>query len=140
MANEAKVFSEGVGGPDSPLNVRTFTIADGNAIAEGTLLVYDTASRTVIAHTAAGGLKCRPLGFATSSKVANDGHTTIGVQMSGVVTTGDLVCASQVTANRVESFAKSGSVSFYTDVTRIMGRALTTSADAGTVKVALTLG
>lgn len=148
MANEAAVFSEGVGGLDSPVIVRTFTVADATAIPEGTLMVYDTASRTAIAHTAAAASKCRPLGFATSSKLASDGHTTIGLQRTGVVTavadgvitTGDWVVAGRTTANRVQSIDVAAPLSLYQDLNSVLGRAITSAAAAGTVKVALALG
>ena len=141
MANEARVFAEGA----SDSKVRQFTVADGTAIAKGALLVYGSASRTAIVHTASG--VHRPLGFAVEEKEASDGKTEMGVQRTGVVeaiadgvvTTGDAVYASAVTANRVQA-SNPTSFSLYQDQNRLLGRALANAADAARVKIALNLG
>lgn len=142
MANEARVFAEG---PDSAVVVRQFTVADGTAVAKGALLIDGGATRTAVAHTA--GSTLAPLGFATSSKVASDGRTEIGLQRTGVVDavadgairTGDLLMPGDTTANRLQT-APSGLTSVYSGAHRILGRALENAADGGTFKAALTLG
>lgn len=140
MANEARVFAEG---PDNCI-VRSFTVADASAFPKGTLLV-DSATRTGVAHTAAA--KKGVLGYTTMSKEANDGRTQIGCQRTGVVEaiadgyieTGDIVIAGQTTANRVQALGH-GFLSVYDFNFQVLGRALTSAANAATVKVALTLG
>jgi len=140
MANEATVLVEGT----AKSIVREFTVADGTAIPKGTLMVYDTATRTAVAHGVSAVNKTeRPLGFATTEKEANDGKTTIGLQRTGVVdawndggvATGDLVGLG-TTANRVRGLY--GAVSIYQEIW--FGRALETGATATQVKIALALG
>lgn len=141
MANEAKVFAED---PDN-CKVYQFTVADGTAIAKGTLMMDNGTTRTATAHVAAA--VAAPLGFATSSKEANDGRTQIGLQRTGVVKvvaegairTGELLIPGESTANRVRT-APTGILSVYNGAQRILGRALENSADAGTFRMALTLG
>ncbi len=140
MANEARVFAEGV----ENCIVRQITVADGTAIPKGTLLVYDAATRTGKAHTSTAMAE-RPLGFTVSDKVASDGNTTVGVQRTGVVaahhtgviTTGDWVKVSQSVDNEVERVA-SASWS-YQEFNEILGRAIESGAGTGQIKIALGL-
>jgi len=143
MANEAKVFAEGA---DKGL-VRQFTVADGTAIAKGTLLVDTGTTRTGVAHTAA--TTAAPLGFATMSKEASDGITEIGCQRTGVVDavadgairTGQLIIAGQTTANRVQALPNLWlSTGAYTKDHQVIGRALENIADGGVGRIALSLG
>lgn len=142
MANEARVFAEGT----ENVIVRKFTVANANPLSKGQLLMYGTATRTGIAHTASQNT--RPLGYTTSSKDASDGFTEIGCQRTGVVvafadgviTTGDLVRASVTTANRVERANTSAAGLSYQEVEMIIGRALDSAVDAGSLRVALLLG
>lgn len=141
MADEARVFVEGA---DKAV-VRQFTVADGTALTKGTLLMYGAATRTAVAHSATGTQ--RPLGFTVEQKEASDGKTEIGCQRTGVVeavsdgviTTGDAVFASYVTANRVQAISPA-SFSVYQDLQRLLGRALTSATDGNRVFIALTLG
>ena len=140
MANEARVFAEGV---DNFVKVRTYTVADGTAIAKGALLC-DGGDRTAIIHL--GGFGRAPLGFATSSKVASDGNTTIGVQRTGVVdafvdgsaNSGELAILG-TTVNRV-SHVVSGQLSAYEHAQAVVGRFLEDATDGEQKKIALTLG
>jgi hypothetical protein len=142
MANEARVLA---GSVDKTI-VRTVTVADATAIPKGTLLVFAGSSNVAVAHAAA--LNQRAAGFATSSKLASDGYLTMGVQRTGeviatadgVITSGDLVRISRTTANRVERLATVQTGLSYQDYEEIIGRALTSCVDAGTVRVALTIG
>ena len=143
MANEARVFAEGV----ENVIVRQVTVADATAIAKGSLLVFVGASRTAIIHTVAGGPTARPAGFATSSKEANDGITEIGVQRTGVVdaytdgvtTSGELIKVGETTINSVEGVFSGGAMS-YQLATAILGRALENGTDNQVRRVALSLG
>ncbi len=140
MANEARVFAEGV----EQVIVRQFTVADGTAIAKGALMVQG-GNRTAIAHTSTANAE-RPLGFATMSKVASDGILEIGVQrtsvvdayIDGVVTTGDFVKISGTTNNRVERIA--GVSWSYQEFNEIIGRALESGTDGQQIRIALMLG
>jgi hypothetical protein len=58
----------------------------------------------------------------------------------GVITSGDIVRISRTTANRVERLATVQTGLSYQDYEEIIGRALTSCVDAGTVRVALTIG
>lgn len=146
MANEARVFAEGT----ENVIVRQFTVADGTAIAKGTMLIANGATRTGVAHGTV--IRGRPLGYTTSSKEANDGFTELGCQRTGVVvaisdgviSTGDIVVLGD-TANTVRSISGAAAdfpVNFsrYEDLNNIVGRALDTVADATGVRVALSLG
>lgn len=141
MANEARVFAEGV----ENCITRQFTVADATAIAKGALLVHNASSRTAIAHDVANS-QC-PLGFATHAKDASDGQTTIGLQRTGVVVayidgsvhTGQVVMASDTTVNRVQAIDTTGTIS-YQAIQRIVGRALETGTDGQAIKIALSLG
>ena len=145
MANEARVFAEGV----DNVVVRQITVADATALAKGTMLVYGAATRTGIAHSIQYQ---RPLGFTTSSKEASDGFTEIGVQRTGVVVatvdaatnTGDLMGLG-ATANElrpintplVPTLAPYG-IS-YQLLNTFVGRALEDIASGGRGRVALNL-
>ncbi len=76
MASEANVRVE------KSDDVRWYTVADGTAIAKGSLLVMSSDPRTAVKHSAAGEY---PLGFAVNEKEANDGQVKMGVQRAGVV-------------------------------------------------------
>lgn len=145
MANEARVFAEGPGNSKA----YQFTVADGTAIAKGTLLVANATTRTGVAHS---GIGQKPLGYTTESKEANDGFTEIGCQVNGVVVayvdgsvaTGDVVvCGS--TANRVRRMdistgvpATSAGMS-YQEIQSIVGRALETKTDGQQCRIALSI-
>lgn len=95
-------------------DVEYWNVADATAIAKGTLMVVkESSDRTAIAH--AGTRDC-PIGFAIAEKEANDGATTMGIQVSGLVeavctaatATGDLLKPS-ATANQVTPAVASNS-------------------------------
>lgn len=143
MANEARVFAEGV----NNVIVRQVTVADATAVPKGTLLVHNASSRTGEAHAAA--TLRHPLGYTTSSKEANDGFTEIGVQRTGVVDvyadgaipTGSLVSISQTTANRVKAINTTVAAGLsYMEQQMILGRSLENIANGAVGRVALNLG
>lgn len=148
MANEARVFAEGV----DQVIVRSVTVADGTAIPKGSLLVFSGASRTAIIHTAAIGPVAKPAGFATMSKEANDGITEIGVQRTGVVdayhdgavNSGSLALVSLTTVNRLMDVDNAGAGLngnlSYQAANRMVGRWLESAADGGQSRCALALG
>lgn len=143
MANEARVFAEGV----EQVIVRQFTVADGTAIPKGSLLVA-SGNRTGLIHTAVDDHK--PLGFTTMSKTASDGITELGCQRTGVVvavcdgamSTGDIALASLTTINRLQALALRGGGVFsrYQLLQAQVGRSLDTAATATTFRCALMLG
>lgn len=141
MADEARVFAEGT----QNVIVRRFTVADGNPLSKGQLLIYGAASRTAVAHGT--NPTSRPVGYTTASKEASDGFTEIPVQRTGVVvctadgviTTGDVVVLGAV-ANRVRRMNTSTAGLSYQEVAAIVGRALENATDGGRLRVALTLG
>jgi len=140
MANEARVFAEGVDG----VIVRQFTVADGTAIAKGSLLVGTVAvNRTGEIHAS---YRQRPLGFTTMSKEASDGRTEIGCQRTGVVDAyvdgnaeNGMIAVLGSTANRVKALTENN-ISAYEDMQAIVGRFIENAADGELAKVALTLG
>ncbi len=112
MSNEALVMQ----GESRPDWITYYTVADATAIAKGTILrLVTTATRTAIAHAAAGEI---PVGLAVSEKEANDGQTEMGVQRSGLayltaggtIDEGDLLILDG-TANRVIAVG-AGSISW----------------------------
>src|SRR3990167_275791 len=143
MANEARVFAEGT----ENVIVRQVTVADGTAIAKGSLLVFVGGSRTAIIHRTVDGNVGRPAGFATMSKEANDGITEIGGQRTGVVdaihdgvvTSGDLAKLGSTTINRLERVAPVGAMS-YQIVATIVGRWLENGTDGQQSRCSLCLG
>ena len=147
MANEARVFAEGV---DNVI-VRRVTVANANPLSKGHLLVFVGNSRTAVAHTTALGPVARPAGYTTSSKEASDGFTEIGVQRTGVVdafvdgvaSSGEVMVVSQTTVNRLRSIASAAGATdplSYQMQNRIFGRALENAADGDQIRVAVTLG
>lgn len=146
MANEARVFAEGV----DQVIVRQFTVADGTAIAKGSLLVRNPSDRTGVIHSGVGQV---PLGYTTMSKEASDNITEIGCQRTGVVdafidgsvATGDVVvCGS--TANRVRrmdlgtAVPSTGPGLSYQEIQSIVGRALENGTNGQQIRIALNLG
>lgn len=77
MANEA-VIVELLGKQGNPVS---YTVADANAIAKGTLMYLSADPRTAAASSAEGQAF---VGIATAEKVANDGTTTMGVYTYGI--------------------------------------------------------
>ena len=143
MANEARVFAEGV----DQVIVRQFTVADATAIPKGSLLVA-SGNRTGLIHTAADNHK--PLGYTTMSKTASDGITEVGCQRTGVVvayvdgavSTGDIVLASLTTINRLQTLALRGGGVFsrYELLQAMAGRSLDNIATTAAGRIALSLG
>lgn len=140
MANEATVKLEAT--QDTKYGARRYKVADGTAIAKGTLMVLSAESAgdnpTAIAHSASHEF---PVGFALESKEANDGATSIAVQTTGIV---DAVASGSVTfghlvitspdANQVlemPSVISNGSLN------ALVGRCLETASDGEKVRVSL---
>lgn len=73
MANEATCIQ-------APTRFRRYTVADGTAIAKGTILKL-TTPMTAAASTADNDIMC---GIAWEDKVASDGITEISVALDGV--------------------------------------------------------
>jgi hypothetical protein len=152
MANEARVFAEGVGNVDSPVTVRQFTVADATAIAKGTFMIATAGSRTALAHPDnSNGLSSRCLGVATSSKTASDGVTEMGLQRTGVVVatasaqirSGDLVtlggksnCITPISLY----YASQPAELSYQLLQSFIGRAIDDIAAGSRGKIALMLG
>lgn len=139
MANEATVLL----GEASPEEYITYyTVADGTAIAKGSLMVLaSTATRTATVHTGVTA-ENMPLGFAVSQKEANDGQVKMGVQRRGIVSAiagatideGDLVQLYTGTANRIGPIT---TISHAADLKRIMGIALSAGAAGASITVRL---
>lgn len=135
MANEADVLNR-----DG--DIHYFTVADGNALNKGTLMILSADPRTAAAHSADGQI---PLGFSVEEKVANDGQIKLGVRTRGIV---DAVCDGNVTlgdllipgavANRLRS-APAASLS-NAGLRSIAGRALETGSDGEKIAVLLMCG
>lgn len=141
MANEARVFAEGV---DNVI-VRQFTVADAGALAKGTMLVANgVTSRLAVAHSA---VDQGPLGYTTMSKTANDGITEVGCQRTGVVDayidgtvrTGQIAVLGS-TANRLAALNTENGATLYVDFMSMVGRFLENGTDGQQVRVALCLG
>lgn len=77
MANEA-VIIELLGNGGDPVR---YTVADGNAVAKGTLMYLSGDPRTIAASSGEGQIF---VGIAASEKVANDGQTTLAVYTHGI--------------------------------------------------------
>lgn len=139
MANEARVFAEGT----SSNIAYQFTVADGTAIAKGSVLV-SAGDRTAKIHAT---VTDRFLGIATSSKEASDGCTEIGAQctgvaemyIDGVVTTGDLVVLGS-TVNRVRRMNITAAGLSYQELQALVGRAMESGTDGTKIKVLLGWG
>ncbi len=140
MANEARVFAEGV----DQVIVRQFTVADATALPKGTLMVSSVATnRTAVVHAS---YRQRPLGFTVSSKTASDGQTEIGLQRTGVVNAyvdgnaeAGMIAVLGTTANRVKALTDNN-ISAYEDMQAVLGRFIENAADGEQARVALTLG
>ena|SRR3990167_4050894 len=87
-------------------DIQYFTVADGTAIAKGSILVIGSDPRTAVAHTAGDEVF---LGVTVEDKVASDGQTRLAARCRGIfdikakssVTLGDYVMLSP-TANQVD--------------------------------------
>ena len=77
MANEA-VIIELLGNKGDPVS---YTVADGGAIAKGTLMYLSADPRTIAASSADGQIF---VGIATHEKVASDGQTQMSVYTNGI--------------------------------------------------------
>ena len=141
MANEASVLQGGVGSENI---VETYSITAGATIPVGSFMVANATSGAAQTHTA-GSIKI-PLGYAVESSTSTDLDTVIGVQtggdvlafIDGSVTTGDVVCLSETTANRLRRLCITGTLS-YTEIQSIVGRAKATGTDGQKIRIKLTL-
>lgn len=125
MANEAQPDVEAEG------SFKYYTVADGTAIAKGSLMVVSvSADRTISKHSAVDEYFA---GVATHEKEANDGRVKMTVQRRGYakltaggnVTQGDMLVLDG-TANKV--ITAGGNIS-HIGLLRIVGVALEDSTD-----------
>ena len=136
MANEARPEVEG------PITRRTVTVADGTALAKGTLMVFEGGTRTAVAHAS---VTQRFAGITVREKEASDGYVEVPVQTGGVaeieaagqIHAGDWVVLS-ATANQVRRININGALS-YQELNALVGVALQNAAAAAD-KIDVSLG
>jgi hypothetical protein len=128
MANEAQQVT-------TPTRYRRYTVADGTAIAKGTVLAL-TDPKTAAASSADNDVFA---GIAVEEKVANDGKTEIGAALDGdwllMATAAGITVGNDVTiggANTVKIYTTLDDEKGY-----VVGKALETTAGSETILVSL---
>lgn len=135
MTNEA--IKVELYGESSAGDVRRYAIADGTAIAKGTLLYLSSDPRTA---AAVSGVNQVFAGIAASAKVASDGETTIGAWTNGIfelVASGAIALGQKVKTaggsdNRVKACIDP---EVYSSYAIVVGTCLETAADGEVVMV-----
>lgn len=130
MANEA-VIIELLGNAGE---VMSWTVADGAAIAKGTILKISSDPRTAAASAGADKFA----GIAAAEKVLSDGSVTLGAYTKGVF---DLKATGAITLGTLVSLSGANLVKAATATEveggQIVGKCLETAADAEVVAVAV---
>jgi len=128
MANEAICLV-------APTKFHTYTVADGNAIAKGTLLAMSDPN-TAAATSADNDVFA---GIAMEAKVANDGITRITAALDGVWAL--TATAAGITVGNQVTIAGANTIKIYTTLDDekgyVVGRALETTAGSETIMVRL---
>lgn len=135
MANEATILNV------NDLEYRQITVADGTAIAKGTLIVLTVDPNTGREH--GGTINEFPVGFAAVEKTANDGQTTIPVVVRGdidAVADGTITLGRLVNVGAVANRVRMHELASIEKLAHVVGRCMETASDAEKVRIRVMLG
>jgi len=135
MANEATQLDA------NNLDIRQVTVADGAAIAKGSILIVGSDPNTAVVSS--GSMHDIPLGVLLVEKAASDGQTTVPIGVrgdfdmnaDGSITLGKLV-TSGTGANQVREFGAASDEMLH----QVIGTCLETASDNEYVRVRVRLG